>query len=103
MRRLALGGLVLMVVLGLAVGGALSGEQTKTQAKTQHQEQAEPQNCYCYSLCDSEDSPSPGCDCPQECQQNQSGECIGDPPEDPWEWEYQLQNGYLFRWLFGDD
>ena len=101
MRRLALGGLVVMVVLGLSVGGALAGQQTQT--KTQQQEQAGPQNCYCHCFCDCEDCLCPGCDCPRECQQNQNGECLGEPPEDPWEWQYQFQNGYLFRWLFGDD
>ena len=99
MRRLALGGLVVMVVLGLAVGGALAGEQQQTQ--TQQQEQAEPQNCYCNCFCDCEDCLCPDCDCPQECQQNQSGDGFFYDYEHLNFWEGPHDVPAKWQWLFG--
>jgi hypothetical protein len=113
MGRLALSGLVLMVVLGLTVGGVLAGEPRQTQ------EQAGPQYCYCQDGecpgcdcpgCDCPCCEALACDCPQECQQNQYGECFcwEGAPEDPWEqflWEFQLQarDWYHFCWQGGGE
>ena len=103
MRRLALSGLVLMVVLGLASSGVLACEQQQTK------QQAGPQYCYCNCEdCDCPNCDCLGCDCPQECQQNRYGECFcwEGAPEDPWEqflWQCQVQNWYHFFWMGGED
>jgi len=95
MRRFALVGLVLVAVFGLAVGGALAGEQRQTQ----QQEQAEPQSCNCY--CDCDDCLCPGCDCPQECQQNWSGDGSSYDYEHLYFWEGPHEVPAEWQWLFG--